>query len=170
VLSALIACVCLDLVRDTDTCDAPIPQQIRIQDCSFASAVATGLEHSPTLRREFDRVAELHGIVYVQTGVYASLRHKELRGALLDQVAVAEQTCVLRINLKRQTGPQGIASLAHELQHALEVLQAPEARSEKTIEALFQRIGTPTSDGVYETREALATEAQVLREVRTRPK
>jgi hypothetical protein len=165
-----IICVCLELLGMAavrlEACDAAVPHHIRIEDCPLATLVAKDLEQSPTLRRVVDRVAELHGIVYVVTGVYASLRRTELRGTLSPRVAVAGETCVMRISLKRQYGPEGVATLAHELRHAIEVLEVPDARTERTIVRLFERIGSAVGDELYETQAALTTEAAVLRELR----
>jgi hypothetical protein len=167
---ALVVCVWIELLGPTPAqqkrCDMPVPDHIRIEDCSLAGLVVDALDRSPTLRRRVDRVAELHGIVYVVTGVYASLRRKELLGALSPRVAVAGTTCVMRITLKRRSGPEAVATLAHELQHAIEVLEVPDARTERSVEAVFERIGSPVGYELYETDAALATEAAVRRELR----
>ncbi|HEX6463594.1 MAG TPA: hypothetical protein VFZ98_04050 [Vicinamibacterales bacterium] len=167
---ALVVCIYAALVGSPTAsqkeCAAAVPDHIRIEDCRLAAMVAEGLGRSPTLGREVNRVADLHGIVYVVTGVYASLRRKELLGALSPRVAVAGETCVMRIMLKRQSGPEAVATLAHELHHAIEVLEVPGARTEKSIETLFERIGSPVGYEVYETRAAVTTEAAVLRELR----
>ena len=56
-------------------------------------------------------------------------------------------------------------TFAHELHHAIEVLEHPEARTESTIDALFRRIGTVVGDGAYETGEAVVTQMRVIREL-----
>jgi len=58
--------------------------------------------------------------------------------------------------------------LAHELQHAVEIAQAPEARDAQALEALMRRIGWCRGGRLFETGAALAIEARVRLEL-TRP-
>jgi hypothetical protein len=149
-----------------ENCHTDVPGHIRIQDCRFAATVASALQRSPTLRQEVATVADLHGIVYVSTGVYALIKRRDLLGALSPQVGVSGQICVLRIALKKTDGDYAVATLAHELQHAIEVLEAPDARDEPSITALFSRIGSPVGEGLFETTAALVSEKAVLRELK----
>jgi hypothetical protein len=67
-----------------------------------------------------------------------------------------------------------MATLAHELQHGVELAQAPDARDLESVEALFCRIGFQRDEPHFETVEALAVERRVRRElaqnVRTFPR
>jgi hypothetical protein len=155
------------------TCAAILPPQVRVLDCRLAAAVAVGLEQSPTLRRAFARIAELQGVVYVVTAKYVAVTRKDLRGALSHQVAVSGPVCVLRITMIPDVGDRALGTFAHELRHAIEVLEHPEARSESAITALFERLGVPSGYGAYETEAAVATQMTVLRELeewRRRPR
>jgi len=51
-------------------------------------------------------------------------------------------------------GDETIVTLAHELQHCVEVLES-HATTEAEIDALFQRIGTPVAPGTTETAAAI---------------
>jgi hypothetical protein len=147
-------------------CAAHVPSHLRIQDCELAVRTEHALARSPSLAREVARVAELHGIVYVTTGVYALLRRRDALGVLMHEVGVSGETCVLRISLKKTGGDREVGTLAHELQHAIELLEAPDARTPATIEALFARIGSPIGYELYETTTALAVEARILSELK----
>jgi len=61
-----------------------------------------------------------------------------------------------------------LPALAHELQHAVEIAQAPEARDAQALEALMRRIGWCRGGRLFETGAALAIEARVRLEL-TRP-
>jgi len=61
--------------------------------------------------------------------------------------------------------PALLAVLAHELQHAVEIARAPDARNIESVEALFQRIGFRRDGPQFETEAALAIEEQVRREL-----
>jgi hypothetical protein len=61
-----------------------------------------------------------------------------------------------------------IAVLGHELQHAVEVAEAPEVVSDPTLAQLFTRIGRPVRKRTYETDAAIAVLRQVGAEVRGR--
>ena len=65
---------------------------------------------------------------------------------------------------------QLLALIAHELQHALEVLEHKEVVNIATMEAMFRRIGVPLTGGLtgYETSAARATGDDVLAELLAR--
>jgi hypothetical protein len=58
--------------------------------------------------------------------------------------------------------------LAHELQHAIEVLEAPDVSTEHAVDQLFEQIGTHAHAGVLETHAALDAERAVRRELSRR--
>ena len=147
------------------SCAVVLPAHVRVLDCQLAAAVATGLMRSSTLRRQFERILELQGIVYVATSRHVAITRKTLRGALSHHVAVSGAICVLRITLAYNFGNRAVGSLAHELHHAIEVLEHPEARTEAAIADLFDRIGVSVGYGAYETQDAIATQLTVLREL-----
>ena len=147
------------------SCAVILPSHIRVLDCRLAATVAAALQHSATLRRQFDRIAGLQGIVYVATLTYVSVTRKHLRGALSHQVGISGAICVLRITLAVDVGDRAVGTFAHELHHAIEVLEHPEARTEAAIEAFFRRIGALIGHGVYETGAAVATQMTVMREL-----
>jgi hypothetical protein len=72
---------------------------------------------------------------------------------------------VLRIivNPRWFHGCEMVGAIAHELQHAMEVLKNPNVRTTTSLFRLFERIG-PTSSGTFETKEALEMERVVGRE------
>jgi hypothetical protein len=63
------------------------------------------------------------------------------------------------------TKNEQIAAIAHELQHALEVSQAPEVRCKESFRQLYERIGLPSLPHAYDTLAAQTTGQRVLLEV-----
>jgi hypothetical protein len=63
---------------------------------------------------------------------------------------------------------QLIAWLGHELQHALEIAQAPWVRTAEDVHKLFRQIGRQSGRNQYETDEAKAVERAIHKELRRR--
>jgi hypothetical protein len=59
-----------------------------------------------------------------------------------------------------------VATIAHELRHAAEVLEDPAVRTAADVTALFERIGYTVYAGVLETTAAEEIERTVARELR----
>ena len=157
----------------TDSCTGreTLPELIRSSDCRIVARIAEGLRRSSTLRDIVDRIGELKGIVYVDEGSYRQPNTgRVLTGALSHEVRFAGVHTILRVRIANLRGDQTIATLGHELQHAVEVLEVPGARDEAAIDALFDRLGARVYDGIAETARARETELRIRRELAaTRP-
>jgi len=147
-----------------------VPAQLRPLDCGLATAIAAGLERSATFRQEVERVGTLNGIVFIQPRPSVNFRtNRTLDGALSHSVTVAGAHRVLRLLVGVKQGDAPIFVLAHELQHAIEVLGAADVSTEDAVDQLFERIGVHTGAGVVETQAAVDTERAVRRELLQRP-
>jgi hypothetical protein len=146
-------------------CEAQVPVQIRIVDCQLATAFEQALGRSASLRMLVDRIGVLKGIVYVTVPVNVTAK-TTLLGGFFHQVTSAGDTHILRIALAHEPrySDQSMAILGHELRHALEVLETPDARTEADVDALYGRIGYVRSSGIVETDAAVAMEHQVEKE------
>ena len=148
-------------------CSATLPAEIDIVDCGLAREVAQGLEASATLRVVLDRMGALSSRVYIRTVVsVAPSGTRHLLGGLPHSVVMTGPYCLLHVTVLHGDGDRAVATIAHELQHAVEVLEHPEARTEAQIDRLFLRIGQQVGGGVVETRAAIAVEGTVIRELR----
>jgi hypothetical protein len=58
-----------------------------------------------------------------------------------------------------------LCTLAHELQHVVEIAQEPDVRDPRSVEALFSRIGFRVDERRFETEAALALEQRVRLEL-----
>jgi hypothetical protein len=127
---------------------------------------------SATFRALIDAVDRSTGIVYVEFG-YCAFGH--LNGCLLSFVAASHGDRYVRIlvtpDKNRRSHDQLLALVAHELRHALEVIEHQDVVDARTMEALFQRIGTPLADRLsgYETSAARAAGDAVLSELAGKP-
>src|SRR5262245_38746631 len=120
-----------------------VPVQLRPLDCRLATAIAGGLTRSATFRQLVERVGALNGIVYIHLKPYVNPQtRRELDGGLSHAVTTAGAFRLLHVMVGATQGDRPIAILAHELQHAIEVLEAPDVSTENAVDELFERIGT----------------------------
>jgi hypothetical protein len=146
-----------------------VPLQLRPLDCRLAAATADGLERSATFRHLVERVGALNGIVYIHLKPYVNPQTKrELDGGLSHAVTTAGAHRLLHVMVGAGQGDRPIYILAHELQHAIEVLEASDVSTENAVDQLFERIGTQVYAGAVETQAALDVERAVRRELSRR--
>jgi hypothetical protein len=156
------------VLAETPECPArdTVPTQLRSLDCRTVAIVASGIERSTTFRRLIDRVGQLNGIVYIEDRYYVNERTRRVMdGALSHQITKAGAYRVLHLIVAPQSGDRRIVTMAHELQHAIEVLEVTDADSEAAVDRVFERIGVNTSAGVMETQAALDAERAVAHEL-----
>ena len=138
--------------------------RIRPQDPRLADLLRMGIARSATFRELVNRLESGNVIVYLSTS--------QLRSSLagkLTWMAKAGDFRYLKATLNiEQTADQMIATLAHELQHALEVSAEQEVVDQRSLLALYKRIGRPNSAGLieaWETKAAQDAGIQVRREL-----
>jgi hypothetical protein len=138
---------------------------VRTDDPRLRDLLVRGAAESPTFREIVRRIDRLPGLVYVvasqcgtQSGLSACLDHRvQMRGGYR----------FLRINmLPGEPEHRLLPLLAHELQHALEVLSDESASSLATVAKLYERIGVPRPGvGNFETDAARRVQDTVYREI-----
>lgn len=115
--------------------------RVRPYDGRTAAMLLEGLERSPTLRAIADRLEQLDVIVYVK--MHPALR-KKLAGTMTWLAATASHRYVC-ISLNPEMGREAlIAALGHELQHALEVAEAPWVVDPASLQAYYEKHGHST--------------------------
>ena len=146
-----------------------VPAQLRPSDCRLAAAIADGMKRSSTFRRLVEQVGTLNGIVYIQLRQSVNLQTKRvLDGALSHSITTAGPYRLLHVIVGAVQGDRPIYILAHELQHAIEVLGAPHVSTEHDVDQLFERIGLHAFAGDAETQAALDIERTVRSELARR--
>jgi hypothetical protein len=160
---AVVALMCLAVV--TAPLAAALPSdQIRPQSARVSGWLARGVARSPTLRALVERIERGDVIVYLE-------ERRTLGSGLAASIAWMSATphvrylrAAVRSDLSER---EGLAMIAHELQHVVEVIDDPTVRSEDALRALYQRIGHPTgwNGRQWDTQAALRTGETVRLEV-----
>ena len=139
--------------------------RIRPQDPRLAELLRTGAARSATFRAIVNRLEAGNLIVYVSLS-------PNMKSSLAGKLTWMTKTGVYRyvkatINTE-QNSDQMIATLAHELQHALEVQGDDDVVDQRSLMGLYKRIGRQSSSGAiagFETAAAQETGFQVRREL-----
>jgi hypothetical protein len=140
---------------------SPAPSHVRGADRKGTALVAAGIASSATFRAIIDALDRSDVIVYVETGPI------RLPGQL--QFLAATSVCRhVRVSVRIPClDTDGVAWLAHELWHAVEISRAPEVRDQDSLRRLYERIGSVGRAGAsVESGDAQDVWTKVLYEVR----
>lgn len=135
---------------DAASAFANAARRIRSEDPRVRQAVALGSARSASFRELLARVEARDVIAYVELD-------PQLRGRLSGRMRWVVSTNVaryVRVSLNPElTGFQLVATLAHELQHVIEVGDAPSVVDEPTLAALYREVGTErrSRSGAWDT-------------------
>jgi hypothetical protein len=138
--------------------------RVRAQSSEVRVLIESTLAHSPTARALAARLAATDAIVYVE--VTASPQIRTARTKLVTAVARAR---FIRIGINMAMSERERAGLlAHELQHALEIAEHADVRTDDDVRRLYRRIGHAAGGDSFETDAARAVEWTVRSELRTK--
>jgi hypothetical protein len=123
---------------------------------------------SPEIRGSIDRLQDLDVTVYVRG---RALMQPDLDGRIaLLSVAAGHRYLIIELACGRSELTQ-MATLGHELFHAIEIAEEPSAVSPETLAALYARIGSKTGERLglrtYETEAAAAAGMRARRQLLT---
>ena len=139
--------------------------RLRPQDPQSADLLREGVARSATFRALVNRLESGNVIVYLSL----SLTLRPNLAGKLTWMTKAGNFRYLKATIKlEQSANQMIATLAHELQHALEVSADLDVTDQRSMLALYKRIGRPSHSGVaesWDTEAAQNTAVQVRREL-----
>lgn len=142
---------------------------VRPQDARITALLQEGMRRSSSLRALVDRIEASNVYVYVKLD---HLMNSHLAGRLA-WMGQAHEFRYLRAMIDfNLSADQVIATLAHELQHAVEVVDDRSVVDERSLVALYRRIGEPSRlelNSGWETDAARAMGNQVRRELTTPP-
>jgi len=152
------------------TAQEPSTHHVRSSDPKVVALFNTGMSRSETFRRLVDILDRSDVVVYVE----AKTTRQALGGYLAHNIVVAGAYRYVHVAVEVQGAPGRLVPLlAHELQHAVEVAQNPEARDANALDALFDRLSIMFGcDGTTcsETQAAKDVEATVTAELKTTPR
>jgi hypothetical protein len=139
--------------------------RLRPQDPRIVQVLKEGSARSATFKSLVDRIEASNVIVYVAVN---PVIRSTLSGALTWMTRAGDFRYVRASISPELTFNQMIASVAHELQHAVEVIEDESVIDEGTLVALYRKIGQPSraaGASGWETEAAQRTGTQVRREL-----
>jgi hypothetical protein len=148
-------------LADVDPPVASAAPRVRTEDAGLSRLIQQATSQSPTFRQLVETVQATDGIVYVMRGRCGHY----VQACLKLWMAVAGPNRILHVVVdERKPDVEAMASIAHELQHALEVLAEPSVRTGAGMLALYKRNGAVRSE-TFETKAAIDTGDAVYKEL-----
>jgi hypothetical protein len=142
--------------------DDPEDLAVRSSDVPVAGLIDRAARESPTFRSMVDAIRSAKGIVYIQPGKCGH----GVRSCLVDVLPAGDRR-ILRAKVDvRKSDPELMASIGHELRHALEVLSDPTIKSGNAMFYFYHRTATMGSGRAFETPAAVLAGDTVGREIR----
>jgi len=140
-------------------------ERVRADDPTLSALIAQAIDQSATFRRIVEAIQSTDGIVYVVRGQCGH----GVRACLFLWMAAAGPNRMLRVivDSSRQADIETMASLGHELRHALEVLAEPSVRTGYGMLALYKRNGA-VQGATFETEAAIKAGDAVYNELKRR--
>jgi hypothetical protein len=135
---------------------------VRSTNPLIATALHQASEQSATFRRLVETINTSDGLVYVEEGQCG-------RGAraCLVTVKVSGPNRMLSVWIDTRTVDADLMGLiGHELRHAIEVLGDPAVTSGHALSNFYQREGSRSAEGRFETQAAIEAGLAVSAEVR----
>jgi hypothetical protein len=128
-------------------------RHVRTADPKVRVLIDAGLSRSATFRHLVDILNESDVIVYVER----KRGRQALGGYLAHNIVTRGEYRYLRIAVETQGAQRRLLSLlGHELQHAVEVAQNPDARDAESLERMFNELATKFGCGGTTCSETLA--------------
>jgi hypothetical protein len=164
----VLAGVCLLAVSSSASAQhsATSPSRVRAEAADVRALVAEAADRSPTVRALIDEVDRSDIIVYVRVRPFASHRLDGRTGFIGSRPAA--RFLMIEIACPRTRDAQ-IATLAHELQHVVEIAHAPWVVGPATLAEYYGRIGDHLEgDGtplMFETKTAHEVGLRAAREL-----
>jgi hypothetical protein len=162
---AVLAGVICGVVQTLLAASAQAPRMPRVRSNSPAirAVIDQATERSVTFRRLVDTIDRTDGLVYVDEG---RCNHS-VRACLMLSVKVAGPYRLLwiAVDARKAPGAELMASIGHELQHAVEVLSDPAVTDNHAMFFFYHHRGSGDT-GRFETKAAIDAGLDVLAEVR----
>ena len=165
---ALLLCLAVALPGSIAAADtAPRFTRVRGVGSEMIRLIAQADARSATFRELVDRIQQSNAIVIVQFGLCANGR---FRSCVVHVEGTGSSRSVRILVDTRVAEDRGMATIAHELHHATELLQDPSVVDADGVLRIFRKLARGDCarglSDVCETDSALETEARVLDEVR----
>jgi hypothetical protein len=140
--------------EDSASATAPRLVRVRSESPEIAAVISRASETSATFRGLMATIDATDGLIYVDHGTCGH----GVRACLVLNVQVAGPFRILHVRVESRRLDCGLmASIGHELQHAIEILSHPHVTSGAAAYLLYDRIagqGTGADNGRFETKAA----------------
>ena len=145
--------------------EASHTSHVRSEDAAIMKFVERAREASETFRRLVDAIDASDGLVYIQEGRCPN----NARACFIGVTAAGRsRTLWVRVNLRiKRPDWDVMGSIAHELRHAVEVLDVPSIRSTAAMYLFYRNVGFRATPPSYETLPALDAGYAVRSEIRS---
>jgi hypothetical protein len=169
VLTLFVAMLAAGTIDSSSDAQSPVAVplvRLKPADTEMRRLIGEGYGRSTAFRELVDAIHRTNAIVTVQFGLCANGRFR----SCVTNVTGDDRGRTIRIKVNtRTTDNRLIATIAHELWHALEILAEPEAIDPERVLALYRRIGIGACrEGLSErceTEAARALESRVEAEL-----
>jgi hypothetical protein len=137
--------------------------RVRPLQKSAAAVLKNAVHRSPTITAMIDRIEQSDVIVYINVAPY--LPREPAQTTMVSATKVCRY---LMVTLDARTGMHElVALLGHELQHVIEIVDAPDVRDNLGMRTHFRRIGIdPTAGDRFETEAARQVTVEIRQELR----
>jgi hypothetical protein len=161
--STIVAALALGLVGSAAAQDRTATgPRVRTANVKFVALIQMAAERSETFRTLVAAIDASNDIVYIEEGL---CRHG-VRACLIAVTATGKQR-ILRIRVSARAADIAVmATIGHELQHAIEVIGNPRVNSTEAMQQFYLRIGSRGLTSAIETREAVEAGRKVTDELR----
>ena len=160
VIALLLGGMTFGVRAEGDRSTGALPR-VRTTNTAIATLLTEASTRSSTFRELVSTIEQTDGIVYVEPG---QCRHG-VRACLSLSVTRAGGFRILRVLVNLATDAiELMATIGHELRHALEILTQPAVRSTQDAWLYYAR-EAPTNREVFETSAAIRTGLEVEREL-----
>jgi hypothetical protein len=143
--------------------DQPRPARVRSTDPFLAALIERAATQSGTFRRLLVTIERTNGMVQIEPGVCGH----SVRACLKMWMETTVSYRFLRVAIDRRNGDSDIevmASMGHELQHAIEALSESRVTDGTRLYNFFRRFA-PTDGDRFETTDAIHTGDAVRNEL-----
>jgi hypothetical protein len=139
--------------------------RVRSDHRVIAAAIVAAAEHSATFRAMVEAIEQTDGIVYAREGS-CKLGLRACLAAVHSAPPI--RFVYIKVDTRKTVGCELMASIGHELQHALEVLRNPKVVDRNTLAHFYMHEGPTGDNDRFETESAVRAGLLVEKELHAR--
>lgn len=139
--------------------------RVRSSNAAVAGLIATGAARSPRFRRLMEAIDATNGLVYVERG-----KCRNRVRACVEGVSTTSTHRIVLVRIRPDAPDcEIIATIGHELQHAIEILSDPAVTTSYAMYLFYLRQRPSRFGGGFETDAAIEADNAVRKELKRSP-